>query len=148
MLGKWLCRLSMPISILSVFIYLIVRYTEVRVIEETTRSLPMPILALIIVFATIVGVGGTILAIGLWWNEIKKDPISIKLFAPISVLMISVTFIFYLLLNKVEALILLNVERLLEDMTNYSASSLIIIGILGVGLIIGTIGAMYEKGNA
>lgn len=148
MIRKWLCRLSMPISILSVFIYLIVRYTEIRVIEETTRSLPIPILALIIVFATIVGVGGAVLAIGLWWNEIKKDPVSIKLFAPISILMISVTFIFYLILNKAEALILLNVDRLLEDMTNYSASSLIIIAILGIGLIIGTIGAMYEKANS
>ena len=148
MIRKWLCRLSMPISILSVFIYLIVRYTEIRVIEETTRSLPIPILALIIVFATIVGVGGAVLAIGLWWTEIKNDPISIKLFAPISVLMISVTFIFRLILNKAEALILLNVDRLLEDMTNYSASTMIIIAILGGGLIIGIIGAMYEKAQA
>lgn len=148
MLRKWLCRLAMPTSILGVFIYLIVRYTEVRVIEETTHSLPIPILALIIVFATIVGIGGAFLALGIWRSEIKKDPISVKLFAPISVLMISTTFIFHLLLNKVEALILLNVDRLLDDMVNYNESAIIIIAILGGGLIMGIIGAMYEKGNA
>jgi len=148
MIRKWLFRLTMPISILSVFIYLIVRYTEIRVIEETTRSLPLPVLVLLIIFATIVGVGGSVLALGIWWGEIKKDPISIKLFAPISILMISVTFIFHILLNKVEALILMNVDRLLEDMTNYNDSAMIIIGILVAGLIFGTIGALYEKGNA
>lgn len=145
---KWLCRISMPISILAVFVYLIVRYTEVRVLEETTRSLPIPVLILLIVFSIIVGVGGSLLALFMWLDKIKKDPVSFYLFAPIILLMISVAFITKMILNKAEALIILNVEQMLKDISNYNESLLIVMCILGVGLIIGGIGMLNEKASA
>ncbi len=147
MLRKWLFRLTMPASILAVFIYLIVRYTEIKVIEETTRSLPMPILFVLVIFAMIVGAGGSVLALALYIKEIKSDPMSIKLFGPIIVLMISVVFILRITLNKVESLILLNVDRLLEDIMHYNESTLIVIGILVAGFILGLIGYLYEQGK-
>lgn len=147
MLRKWLFRLTMPASILAVFIYLIVRYTEIKVIEETTRSLPMPILFVLVIFAMIVGAGGSVLALALYIKEIKADPMSIKLFGPIIVLMISVVFILRITLNKVESLILLNVDRLLEDIMHYNESTLIVIGILVAGFILGLIGYLYEQGK-
>lgn len=145
MLKKWIPRLYMIFAIFWAIGYLIWKYSSVEVVEETQRSMPIVIMLILVVLIAIVVYGGFFILIVSWFDKIKNDKLGFYTFLPIYVLMVGTVVIGMLVIHKLKTLIELNYEQFLLDLAGYNQSLWIVIGILATGIVVGTIGYIYEQ---
>jgi hypothetical protein len=144
-LYKWIPRGYMIFAIFWSLIYLVSKYSKIEVVEETRRTLPIPILLIIIVLSAIIVYGFFFIALVSWWDKIKNDKLGFYTFLPIYVLMVGTIGIGMLLINKLKTLLELNVAQFIQDLASYNQSMLIMLLILGSGIVVGTIGYVFEQ---
>lgn len=142
---KWGARLYMISTIIWAIAYLMWKYTKTVVVEETTTTMPIPILIILIILIAIVTIGGSVVILLTYWEQIKKDKLSFITFAPILLLMIGTIILGKLSINKVYVLVKASVEQFLLDIVRYDGSLTILLWILGSGLLVGALGYAYEK---
>lgn len=143
-LRKWIPRLYMLATLFWAIGYLIHKYTKTVIVEETTLTMPLPVLLFIVLLISIITIGGSIIMILSWWERIKQDKFSFYTFAPIALLMLGVSVLAKLLIGKVYVLIELNTTNFLRDLTQYQKSISVVLLIIGSGLIIGLLGMLWE----
>ncbi len=144
-LYKWIPRLYMLGTLFWAIGYLIWKYSKTVVLEETHNTMPIPILIILVILISIVTIGGAVVLLLTYWEEIKKDKISFITFAPISLLMLGVIVLGKLGIGKVYTLVQISVEQFLNDLMTYNGSLSVLLWILGSGFIIGAFGYAYEK---
>lgn len=142
---KWIPRILMISSYFLVIGYLINKYAKTTVVEETTTTLPIPILILIIILSLIVFVGGFVIMLLSWWEQIKADKFSFYTFAPFSLLFIGVIILSKLLIHKGMVLIEINTQQFLLDLQGYNSDMTTLLIIIGLGTLIGGIGKVFEN---
>jgi hypothetical protein len=97
------------------------------------------------VLISIVTIGGAVVLLLTYWEQIKKDKLSFITFAPITLLMLGVIVLGKLSINKISVLIEINVTQFLHDLSTYNGSLTILLWILGSGMIVGALGYAWEK---
>jgi hypothetical protein len=132
-------------SLVGVIIYLVWKYTETTVIEETTTTLPIPVLIFIAGVILIFSIAVSVVILLSYWEYIKIHKFSFISMSPISILIFGMTVFSRLLINKIRVLVEINVEQFMIDMTTYKGSTTVILTMLGAGFIIGLIGFIYEN---
>jgi hypothetical protein len=125
--------------------YLIWKYTNTTVVEETHTTMSIPILIVLALLISIVTIGGAVILLLSYWEHIKKDKLSFITFAPIALLMLGVIVLSKLGIHKLKVLIEINVAQFLNDLATYNGSMNVLLFILGSGFVIGAIGFAYEK---
>jgi hypothetical protein len=125
--------------------YLIWKYTNTTVVEETHTTMSIPILIVLALLIGIVTIGGAVILLLSYWEHIKKDKLSFITFAPIALLMLGVIVLSKLGIHKLKVLIEINVAQFLNDLATYNGSMNVLLFILGSGFVIGAIGFAYEK---
>jgi len=141
---KWIPRLYMLSTFFWAIGYLIWKYSKKIVIDETVNTMPIPILIILVMLILILTVGGSIMLLLTWWERIKADKVSFYTLAPISILMLGVIVLGKLGIDKIYQLILISVERFLNDLTTYNGSLTILLWILGSGFVVGGLGILWE----
>ena len=134
----------MAITPIWAIIYLITKYNETVTVEETTTTMPIPILLLIAVFIAVIVIGGAIIMILTWWEQIKSDRFSFYTFAPILLLILGVTLLARLLIDKLYVLIQMNTAQFLIDLMQYRESVMTVLWIVLSGIIVGALGKAWE----
>jgi hypothetical protein len=127
--------------------YLIWKYSKTIVVEETQNTMPIPILIILVILISIVTIGGAVVLLLTYWEQIKKDKLSFITFAPIILLMLGVIVLGKLGINKISVLIEINVTQFLTDLSTYNGSLTILLLILGSGMIVGALGYAWERIN-
>lgn len=141
---KLLSRIYMFSTFLWALVYLIWKYTNVTVIEETKVSMPIPILIVLFLMISVIVFGGFVVLLITWIDKIKDDKFSIYTALPIFILLLGTIGLAKLGIHKLKVLIELNAERFITDLQGYNQSMTIVLLILLSGLVIGTVGHIYS----
>jgi len=149
MLNKVIIWVSRIVAMFLVFIYpiiyLINKFGGTETVQSTQSSMPLVIL-LIITMLGVIAIGFLINQVFIvYWQYIKSHPfgfISILSFGLIISLVITLAISW---LSKLNNLITENTTLFLSDIALYKSSMIHLLVYVGIGLLVGLIGFVYEK---
>jgi hypothetical protein len=141
------------LSTLCIFIiplwYLIDKYSKVKVVEATTKTvMPIPILLFLILIVLVGIIGLAVWLFAMWLQSATKSKVSFAFIAPFGLVILALTWVFRMLVSKVILLIETNVTQFIEDLNGYMYSlGVVMIWVLiglGIGIISALANTVYE----
>ena len=126
------------VSALCIFViplwYLIDKYSKVKVVEATTKTvMPIPILIFLAIFILVGIIGLAVYLFAMWLQSATKSKVSFAFIAPFGLVIFALTWVFRMLVSKVILLIEHNVEQFLIDLNGYMYS----LGVVMIWVVIG-----------
>ena len=119
-------------------IYLGVKYSKVKVVESTTKTVfPIPILIFFAIFILVAMIGLAVWLFALWLQSAKKSKLSFSFIAPFGLVEFALTWVFRMLVIKIKLLIENNVTQFIVDLQGYAYSLGVVMIYVGIGLFIG-----------
>ena len=123
--------------------YLINKYSRVKVVEATTKTvMPIPILIFIMLLIIIIAIALAVWLFAMWLKSATKSKASFAFLAPFGIAEFGLAWAFRILLIKVKLLIESNVAQFLQDLAGYTYSLGVVMIWVGVGLSIGIISVL------